>query len=78
MPPVVDESVEVWHQDIRLGRFGCQYDVIPTSYVLMYCIEIYGDVGYGTPAPPYILWRGRVTRKIYYLILQYLINHIFL
>ena len=27
----------------------------------------------GTPAPPYILWRGRVTRKISYLVLQYLI-----
>ena len=26
----------------------------------------------GPPTPPYILWRGRVTRKISYLVLQYL------
>jgi hypothetical protein len=70
MPMVVDESVEA-----GLGR---QLDVIP--YVLclwwiVYCDEISGDprlspgfvsgsVDWGTPTPPYILWRGRVTKKV--------------
>ena len=52
---------------------GRLIDVIP--YVLCLCCIVldmgcmYLDVHQGTPASPYILWRGRVTRKVSYLVL---------
>jgi hypothetical protein len=76
MPAVIDESVEVHERRTRgdiehdIGRFGLSARRNTLRSVSMWIVFLMiRSGGVGDPAPPYILWRDRVTRKISYSVL---------